>query len=245
LGDYDAMSAQPIGDLCRPDTMPGHLRDCIVHRLHFGLGSTWTGWRRDRVNRFRFEATSIIERNLELGAISILRKDDYNAVYNIESPLTQMRKDSKYSVLFRAFLDRIPHYIAEKDSGAARHSKIDFVLEDGAEGSLHANRIFELGKASLLPEWSNFFGSLTFAGKTTFPGLQAADLLVYSVNREWERHDHGKQPTDIETLSHVAVGSVPQKNFYYHRMPITREILQTLRNDLDLPESDRKSLQGK
>jgi hypothetical protein len=152
-----------------------------------------------------------------------------------------MRKDSKYSILLRAFLDRIPPYLIVTNKEAARQSKIDFVLEDGAEGSFDAKRVFASVKDSSLPEWSNLLGSLTLAGKTTFPGLQAADLFVYYANRNWERHEHGKEPTDIETSSHVVVGPVPHKNFYYHRMPITREILQSLRADLDLPESDRKS----
>jgi hypothetical protein len=84
-------------------------------------------------------------------------------------------------------------------------------------------------------------------------GSQAADFLSYAVYRA-EILDHGKAVSVIETSSYVADTPliantyprepVPQNGPMLFRIPISREVLQSLKDDLFAMEGKRRGDRG-
>jgi hypothetical protein len=200
------------------------------------------GWPRERRKSFILEADRIVRAHLERGFTAVLRANDYGDIYaNAPNPNT-FRKDTKYGVLFRGCLSLIMSLVASEPE-IARNSTVNFILERGHCNSADAERLFELAKKDLYPEWSHLLGSISFGEKAVY-GLQAADLLVYYSNI-LERKDHADQPTEIESSPYVGLPPKPSSRLVYHRMPITKRSLNSLASDFLLPLDQSVNIQGR
>jgi hypothetical protein len=147
-------------------------------------------------------------------------------------------------VCFRACLAFVPSFIASElrlaEGQSARETTINFVLEEGHRNLGDARRLFELFKADALPEWQHLVGIFDVSKKNS-PGAQAADFLAYRVYQA-ELLEHGAAPSAVEKSSYVAETPVvanvyprqplPQSGPMVFRIPISQDVLRSLKEDL-------------
>jgi hypothetical protein len=99
-----------------------------------------------------------------------------------------------------------------------------------------------------LPEWKQFVGTFHVSTKDS-PGAQAADFLSYCVYPA-EILEHGQQPSIIEQSSCVAdtpliananpCSPIQQTGPILFRIPITKEVLQSLNDVLFTSDAERR-----
>ncbi|SIT49080.1 hypothetical protein BN2475_1250017 [Paraburkholderia ribeironis] len=197
-------------------------------------------WKAADANRFAIALDRAIARHLPVGFAVIVRDDDYRNIYGAAPQPKRARKDTKYAVCFRACLAFVPEYIASGLKFAADATIINFVLEDGHRHIGDARRLFDLYKTAVSPEWRQLVGSMDVSTKGS-SGAQAADFLAYTVYRT-EILEHSHAPSVIEHSSHVADTLLTARTTPHQatqqtgpavfRIPIGREILQSLKDDL-------------
>lgn len=154
-------------------------------------------------------------------------------IYRDQPNPEKVRKDTKYTVLFRGCLLRIESEVVQREQ-PSEDLTLNVVLEEGAKNAGDALRFFELAKKEHLPGWEHLLGTMTLGDKTLY-GLQAADLLVSGAYK-LERMNHRHKPTDIEQSPHVLPsGETGGAGFKEYRMPITKETLSNLAADFLKP----------
>lgn len=99
-----------------------------------------------------------------------------------------------------------------------------------------------------MPEWQHLIGEFDTSTKDSV-GAQAVDFLAYAVYRA-ELLEHGQAASDIDTSSYVADAPmiannypralVPQSGPMLFRIPSTRDVLQSLKDDLLAIEAERR-----
>jgi hypothetical protein len=233
-------------------------RKAGVRNIHavelFKRTKQFKGWKADDVNALAISLDGVIAKHLQLGFSIIIRDDDYKTIYGAGPHPKHPPKDSKYGVCFRACLAFVPSFIASEfklaqHAALVEQTTINFVLEDGHKNIGDARRLFDLYKADALPEWQHFVGAMDVSKKDS-PGAQAADFLAYAVYRA-EILEHGHPPSIIEKSSYVADTPlitnnyprqpVPQNGPMLFRIPISREVLQSLKDDLFAIEAERRA----
>ena len=228
-----------------------------VQHIHavdlFRRTKQFRGWKPEDVNALALSLDSVIARYLQLGFSVIVRDDDYKNIYGAGPHPKRPVKDTKYGVCFRACLAFVPSFIASElklagQGALAEPTRIDFALEGGHANVGDARRLFELHKKDALPEWQHLIGEFDTSTKDSI-GAQAADFLAYAVYRA-ELLERGQAASDIETSSYVADtpmiansyprAPVPQSGPMVFRIPITRDVLQSLKDDLFAIEAERR-----
>ena len=217
-----------------------------VHAVDlFKRTRTFKGWPAEKVNAFAVQLDGVIARHLQLGFSVIVRDNDYRTIYAEGPKPRRSRLDSKYGVCFRACLAFVPSFIAAElrlasEGQSARETTINFVLEEGHRNLGDARRLFELFKADALPEWHHLVGIFDVSKKNS-PGAQAADFLAYCVYQA-ELLEHGAAPSAVEKSSYVAETPVvanvyprqpvPRSGPMVFRIPISQDVLRSLKEDL-------------
>jgi hypothetical protein len=220
-----------------------------VRHIHavdlFKRTKQFKGWKAVDVNALAVSLDGVIAKHLQLGFSIIVRDDDYRSIYAAGPHPRRPPKDSKYGVLFRACLAFVPSFIASElklaeQTDLAKHTTINFALEAGHRNVGDARRLFELYKADALTAWRNLVGTLDITTKDSV-GAQVADFLAYTVYR-MESLEHGQAASVIERSSNVADTTliantyprqpVPQSGPMLFRIPISRHVLQSLKDDL-------------
>jgi hypothetical protein len=217
-----------------------------VHAVDlFKRTRAFKGWPAEQVNAFAVQLDGVIARHLQLGFSVIVRDNDYRTIYAEGPKPRRSRLDSKYGVCFRACLAFVPSFIASElrlasEGQSARETTIDFILEEGHRNLGDARRLFELFKADALPEWQHLVGIFDVSKKNS-PGAQAADFLAYCVYQA-ELFEHGAAPSAVEKSSYTAETPlvanvyprqpVPQSVPMVFRIPISQDVLRSLKEDL-------------
>jgi hypothetical protein len=223
-----------------------------IHAVElFKRTKQFKGWKAEDVNALAVSLDGVIATHLQVGFSVIVRDNDYKSVYGVGPHPKRPPKDSKYGVCFRACLAFVPSFIASEfklaqQTALAENTTINFVLENGHPNVGDARRLFELYKTDALPEWQHFVGTMDVSTKEN-AGAQAADFLAYTVYRA-ESLEHGIEASVIEKSSYVADTPliantyprqpVPQKGPMLFRIPISREVLQSLKDDLFAIEAE-------
>jgi hypothetical protein len=224
------------------------VRKAGVRHIHavelFKRTKQFKGWKAEDVNALAVSLDEVIATHLQVGFSVVVRDDDYKNIYGTGPHPRRLAKDSKYGICFRACLAFVPSYIASEfalaqQTEVAQQATINFVLEQGHRNAGDAQRLFELYKADALPEWQRFVGTMDVSTKGS-PRTQAADFLAYCVYRA-ESLEHQHAASVIEKSSYVADAPliantyprppVPQKGPILFRIPISREVLQSLKDD--------------
>jgi hypothetical protein len=227
-----------------------------VRHIHavdlFKRTKQFRGWKPEDVNAFALSLEDVIARHIELGFSIVVRDDDYRNIYGAGPHPNRSVKDTKYGVCFRACLAFVPSLIASElklagEAALAEPMTIDFVLEGGHANVGDTRRLFDLYKKDALPEWQNLVGTFDTSTKDSI-GAQVADFLAYSVYR-MEMLEHGLAPSVIEMSSYVAdtplvPNTYPREPLPQHgpaifRIPITRDVLQSLKDDLFARAAER------
>jgi|GEM_PF-2133681 len=135
------------------------------------------GWDPDEGDRFVSEANKIVGKHTLYGFTVTLDHTEYKNVYRKIERHRKVKWDSKYGLCFRVALLQIPRLIYR--SLPKGDHQVNFVLESGDPGSGDAKTIFDEAKRDGPPEIADLLGTLTYADKKCFPGLQAADFTAY------------------------------------------------------------------
>ena len=215
----------------------------FTRSIYLGARKQFRGWKPEDVNALDLALDGVIARHLQLGFSVIVRDDDYKNIHGAGPHRSAPVKDTKYGVCFRACLAFVPSFIASElklagQGALAEPTRIDFALEGGPANVGDARRLFELYKKDALPEWQHLIGEFDTSTKENV-GAQAADFLAYAVYRA-ELLEPGQAASDIETSSYVADTPmiannyprtpVPQSGPMLFRIPITRDVLQSLKD---------------
>lgn len=220
------------------------IRTAGVRHVHavdlFKRTRQFKGWKAADVNSLAIALDRVIAQHLPVGFAVIVRDDDYRNIYGAGPQPKRARKDTKSAVCFRACLAFVPEYIVSGLKSAADATTINFVLEDGHRHIGDARRLFDLYKTGVLPESQQLVGSMDVSTKAS-SGAQAADFLAHTVYLA-EIREHGHAPSVIEKSSYVAdtlltAHTAPHQTMQQEgpavfRIPIGRETLQSLRDDL-------------
>jgi hypothetical protein len=146
-------------------------------------------------------------------------------------------KHSPLGVLYRACLSFFAAWLEEYPP--ENLDQVGFVYERGPkEAGLQA---IHAGFQRIdLPDW---FGPLSFVGKSGRVALQAADCLAAGALVH-EREEHAAEPSDIASSSLVMTGVTPPSLTapVSFRLPVTRQIIEQLREELLLTKAERAVL---
>jgi hypothetical protein len=183
------------------------------------------------------EVEAIIIRHIPLSVVAVMRKDDYDGIYKPTRPVSGI-KHGPLGVLYRACMSFFAAFL--EDYPPSNLDLVRFVYERGPkEGGLKSiHAAFQA--ADGVEDW---FGPLSFMAKGERVALQAADCLAAGALFH-ERQQHTAGRSDISDSSLVITGSTPTSldapvSF---RLPVTRAIIKTLRDDLLLTRTQRAAL---
>jgi hypothetical protein len=134
------------------------------------------GWPLQKKAAFISECAKIADRHTLFGFTTMVRKDDYEQYYLKGPKPNKARLDSMYGICFRRSLSLICNsaldYLGRDDL------QFHFVLEEGHKNAGDAVRIFneiKNGPHSI----SRTLQTISFGDKSSFPGLQGADINAY------------------------------------------------------------------
>jgi hypothetical protein len=180
------------------------------------------------------DVETIILRHVPVSVVSVMRKNDYDDIYKPTLPASGV-KHSPLGVLYRATMSFFAAFL--EGHPPSNLDQVNFVYERGPkEGGLNAIHAAFQG-AGNVEDW---FGPLTFVAKGDRVALQAADCLAAGALYH-ERVEHPASPSDIDQSKLVMTGPIPASldapvSF---RLPVTRPIIETLRDDLLLTRAQR------
>jgi hypothetical protein len=174
------------------------------------------GWTVDRKIEFLDEFQHVINETLESGVASFIRSEDYEYYSKLEWP-KRTRRDSKYTLLFRACLSQIIDTVAQISQ--LHEPRLHIVLESGHANAEDAVRIYNWAQGRI--SQSQALAGLTFSEKKGCLPLAAADLFAYT---SWNKMT-GQKPLGIAKKP-IKSGSSYRGNMY--RVEITRDSLDSL-----------------
>jgi Protein of unknown function (DUF3800) len=225
-----------------------------IHAVElFKRTEQFTRWKPEEVNILAISLDNVIARHLQLGFSVVVRDDDYRNIYGAGPHPKRPHKDTKYGVCFRACLAFVPSFIASElelvgQTAMAELTTLNFALEAGPKSG-DARRLFGLYKKDALPEWRHLVGTFDTPTKDSV-GAQAADFLAYTIYRA-EMLEHGQEASVIEKSSYVADTPLTPNTYprqplpttgpAIFRIPITRDVLQSLKDDLFAIEAERRA----
>ncbi len=149
----------------------------VFHAIDVRRGhGDFKGWTVDRKIEFLDEFQHIINETLESGVVAFIRDDDYKYYSGLYWP-KRTRRDSKYTIMFRACLAQIVDYIGHIPQ--AKEPRLHVVLEDGHINAGDAVRNYKMVQ-DRLPQARRALAGLTFSNKTNCIPLAAADNFAYT-----------------------------------------------------------------
>ena len=176
------------------------------------------GWSVDRKIEFLDEFQHIINDTLELGVASIIKSEDYDYYRNLS--WGKVRRDLKYTILFRACLSQVIDYIGwlGRDRLAAE-PRLRIVLEAGHSNAGDALRVYDWARRRVGP--AKALAGLEFGEKRGCLPLAAADLFAYTA---WGK-EVGQKPIGISRKVTKADGSYRGN---YFKIELDRGVLYEL-----------------
>ena len=133
------------------------------------------GWSVDRKIKFLDEFQHIINDTLESAMVAFIRDEDYKYYSGLFWP-KKTRRDSKYTIMFRACLAHAVDVVGHIPQ--ATEPRLHVVLEDGHNNAEDARRNYKWVQDKL-PQARRALAGLTFSDKTELP-LAAADHFAYN-----------------------------------------------------------------
>lgn len=164
----------------RSSKLFGRFKVDIFHTIDIKrTDKDFIGWSVDKKIEFIDEFHHIINETLEFGFSSILKSEDYRYYQSLDWP-KKARKDSKYTILFRAVMSAmIDGVTASPEWVGIYEPKLHVILEGGHPNADDAVRLYKFMKQRL-GENSKALSNLAFAAKQKCLPLAAADLFAYS-----------------------------------------------------------------
>jgi hypothetical protein len=149
----------------------------VFHAIDVRRGhADFKGWTVDRKIEFLDEFQHIINETLESGVVAFIRDDDYKYYSGLNWP-KKTRRDSKYTLMFRAclaqFVDVVGHIPQTNEP------RLHIVLEDGHNNAEDARRNYNWVR-DRLSDARRALAGLTLSTKDDCLPLAAADHFAYN-----------------------------------------------------------------
>jgi hypothetical protein len=200
------------------------------------------GWTNGRHNSFIFAAQELINKYIDTGFVSLLRRDDYNNHYKSLAKPRKMPEDTMYGVLFRGGVSFSLEILTRAEGAEAGQDIVNFIIESGPANG-YAQQLYHKFKNDPMadPVFRQMLGPVIgFAAKKESPGCQVVDLMLGGEIRQ-ERLEHGIKPSLIENSSWAGVTRpIEQTDIPTYRIPVTKGILESLRKDMFVEEDMRR-----
>jgi hypothetical protein len=189
-----------------------------------------------RVVRLMADVEAIVLRHVLVSVVGVMQKDDYDQIYKPTQPVSG-NKHSRLGILYRACLSFFAAFLEEH--APDNLDEVRFIYECGPkEGGLQG--IHAGFQRTDVPDW---FGPLSFVAKADRVALQAADCLAAGALFH-ERSKHAADSSNIGVSTLVMTDPAPATLAapLSFRLPVTRTILESLRDDLLLTKTKRAAL---
>ena len=128
------------------------------------------------------------------------------------------------------------------DEKLAKDSVVNFILENGAANKGDVGRLYKMFKndRKVEPLIKNMLGPvLDHAEKKESPGCQVSDFVLGGAYRQ-ELTEHNVEPSIIEQSSFAGELQITMHSTPIFRLPITRDILASLKESLLIEEDERR-----
>ena len=150
----------------------------VFHAIDVRRGhKDFKGWTVDRKIEFHDEFQHIINETLESGVVAFIRDDDYKYYLALNWP-KKTRRDSKYTLMFRACLAQIVDIVGHAPQ--TKEPQLHVVLEDGHSNAQDAVRNYKWVRDRLPHQAGRALAGLGFSNKQDCLPLAAADLFAYT-----------------------------------------------------------------
>jgi len=150
----------------------------VFHAIDVRRGDRdFKGWSVDRKIVFLDEFQHIINDTLESGVVAFIRDEDYKYYSGLYWP-KKTRRDSKYTIMFRACLSQMVDVVGHLSQTI--EPRLHIVLEDGHNNAEDAVRNYNWVKNRLPWNSSRVMAGLTFGNKTDCLPLAASDNFAYT-----------------------------------------------------------------
>jgi hypothetical protein len=196
------------------------------------------GWTQEHALQFWKEVEKITSKFTMFGFAAFVNDKDYREVFLGGGKSTKTQLDSRYGLCFRMIMSLVFKKVYDEEK--RDDLTVNMVLEDGAQNSGDAERIFKLFKAHA--PLARMAGTISFGKKKEFAGLQAADGAASGVFRleklpidepyYWP-HDTWNEP--VKTGRARVGGRVP-----IYRVEATPSILRELRDSIIAQDEERR-----
>ncbi len=163
-------------------------REAILRQHRGGVpdyGGQFSGWSEEDVKAKCLSLANVIDKHCHrMVAIgSTLRWDDYHSV--IGDDATKKVFYTPYLICINGALNEALKRSTEQFK--EHPGRIGFVFDtEGAQLDVDAEQHFRLNPPTIPPAWAARCGSITFDSDITFPMLQLADFLAWSLRAEKE-----------------------------------------------------------
>jgi hypothetical protein len=150
----------------------------VFHAIDVRRGDgDFKGWSVDRKIIFLDEFQHIINDTLESGVVAFIRDEDYKYYSGLYWP-KKTRRDSKYTIMFRACLSQMVDVVGHIPQTI--EPRLHIVLEDGHNNAEDAVRNYNWVRDKLSGDSSRILAGLTFGNKTNCLPLAASDNFSYT-----------------------------------------------------------------
>lgn len=189
-----------------------------------------------KFNQIMAEVEELFLRCIAVSVTVVMRKDDYDEIYKPTQPKGGQKR-SQLGVLYQALVSFAVSFL--ESYPPEKLDSLDFIYEQVSNPGSYQAIHDEFKDHGDVAAW---FGPLSFAARTDVLGLQGADCLASgALQREMELH--GAEHTDIGNSHLVVAGQ--QMNIMApvsFRLPVTREIIESLRDNLLLTKAARAAI---
>jgi hypothetical protein len=195
------------------------------------------------LNHFFLQIEKVINKYLGVGFVAMLKAADYNKFYKDGKRPKKLPLDTQYGVLFRATVSFLLGVLEYEYKDKAEETTVGFVLEDGAAQKGDAQRLYDCFKCDkhVHPVTRNMLApKLDFADKKSSPGCQAADLMLHAAYKQ-AVDEHGREDSPpIEDTIYSANARPREEEVPVFRIPLGRDVLESLNQNLFLREDERR-----
>jgi hypothetical protein len=172
----------------------------VFHAIDVRPGhADFKGWTVDRKIAFLDGFQHVINETLESGVVAFIRDDDYKCYSGLNWP-KKTRRDSKYTLMFRACLAEIVDVVGHISQ--TNEPRLHIVLEDGHNNAEDARRNYNWVQ-DRLSDARRALAGLTFSTKDDCLPLAAADHFAYNA---WGDKS-GQKPIGVARKPTKSVGS--------------------------------------
>jgi hypothetical protein len=171
------------------------------------------GWPRLKLAKFNSRFLKLADDHLACGLAMVLPSADYAGIYRSAHFPGKARPDTQIGLCVRAALWKSIVFLKNRRDDWP----LNIVMEGGNHREMDSARVFYEVKESLVSDYADMLGSITFGSKTDLP-LAIADSLAYAIFRM--SAGYSNHPTE----PNAAVVGPADPPYYVSKIPTSRTL---------------------